>query len=65
MRLVPLHSGQVHTLENVGNMLALGWLPTQEHVDAGSGRGRDLASRLSQCPNTKNAYQYRDGDHAE
>lgn len=43
-----------------GDMLALGWLPTEENV----GRGMKLTSRMSKCPND-NAYEYLDGDNAE
>ena len=56
--------GLVHTLENVGDMLALGWLPTDEWLGSEEKKGGGLKARMAACPNA-NAYEgYRDGDHA-
>ena len=73
--LMYIPCGSVHTLENTGDMLALGWLPTQETLGdhAGSTASKAAAeaaaaadvstTRMAQCPNA-NAYEYRDGAHA-
>ena len=47
--LLYIPCGTVHTLENAGDMIAIGWLPTQE-------RGTS-ESRIAQCPNA-NAFAY-------
>lgn len=55
--LLYIPCGLVHTLENVGDMVAIGWLPTDE-TDKGITK-----PRLKHCPNA-NAYKYVDGDHS-
>ena len=44
----------------LGDMLALGWLPTEDAV-----LGSDhQESRMPKCPNENGYEGYRDGDHA-
>jgi len=48
--LLYIPCGALHTLENAGDMIAIGWLPTQE-LTVG------VKERMAQCPNA-NAVTY-------